>query len=266
MPRRNRTTRFSIIAAACVFAAAAWFWRGTVFRPFAGALLAAAAPFHAAGTRLRLATDLLVGRKNSEDLQAQNEALRLKNAELKTLAAENEALKKALDFTEREKDRGLAARVISEGSGSFHGLIIDRGLKDGLITGLPVVANGVLVGRVFDVGPWTSSVMSLTDPNSKIAVTVLNAQSTLAVLEGDRGLAMRMTLIPQTEELAVGDQVITSGIEPSIRRGLVVGTIGAIEKNTREPFQSAAVIPFVSTSHPIFVQVLLPQLAEDASN
>ena len=80
---------------------------------------------------------------------------------------------------------------------------------------------------------------------------------TIGVLEGDRGLSMAITLIPQSEKLAPGDAVITSGIEPGIRRGLAVGTIEKVNRATQDPFQSADVIPFRSLSHPVFVQVLL---------
>lgn len=83
-----------------------------------------------------------------------------------------------------------------------------------------------------------------------------NATDTAGVLEGDRGLSMAIDLIPQAEQLSPGDIIVTSGIEPGVRRGLVVGTVEKISKRTQDPFQSAAVAPFSAGSHPSFVQVL----------
>lgn len=234
-----------------------------LFRPVSGLgqrlTGAIAAPVHRAGQ----AVAGLFGRGcdgNNPELQAKIDRLTVENAKLKALATENEQLKASLVFQEQDNDQAVTARVIYEADdGVSRMLVLDRGAADGLSVGQAVVAgDGVIVGKVASVRQATAKVMLLTDSRSRLAVTVQNATETLGVLEGDRGLSLSMQLVPQTEALSAGQTVITSGLEPGIRRGLVVGTIDKVDRPPREPFQSASVSPFSSWGHPLIVQVLTP--------
>lgn len=228
--------------------------------PATGLLLAAAAPAYAAGASLNRAISRFFADDRSDvaTLTAAVEKLRIENAKLRELAVENDGLKAALAFHERSSDAAIVSRVVSETDEDvFHGLIIDRGADDGVKAGQAViVGDGIIVGKVFETRRRTSSVLLLSDSKSRLAVAVQNASDTVGVLEGDRGLSMSIDLIPQSETLSPGDIIVTSGIEPGIRRGLVVGTIEKVEKKTQDPFQSATVIPFSAAEHPPFVQVL----------
>jgi rod shape-determining protein MreC len=187
------------------------------------------------------------------------EKLLIENARLKALLAENEALKSALAYREREDaEPALLARVISAtDSDVLHGLVIDRGEEDGVLPGQPVmVGDGLVVGKVFETRPHGATVMMLSDSHSRLAVTVQTDSETIGVLEGDRGLATRITLIPQTEFISIGDTVITSGLEEGIRRGLVVGVVDKVTKDNQAPFQEASVRQMRETLRPTFVQVI----------
>lgn len=232
--------------------------------PVGRVVRAAAAPAYAAGASVSRAVTHFFDeeRADRETLARAVESLRIENAKLRELAVENEALKTALAFSEREQDPAMLARVVSETDVDvFHGLIIDRGSEDGIRPGQAVVVgDGIIVGKIFETRRRSSSVLLLSDSKSRLAVAVQNATDTIGVLEGDRGLSMAIDLIPQTETLSPGDIVVTSGIEPGIRRGLVVGTVEKVTKRTQDPFQSATVVPFAAAAHPPFVQVLTATL------
>lgn len=217
-----------------------------------------AKPLHAIGS----AAAGIAGRGDcavEESLHRQVESLTIENSRLKALVPENEALKALLGFSESVGDLSVAARVVYEyNDGISRSFVIDCGRNDGLAVGQPVVAgDGVIVGKVSSVRPEAATVMPLADSRSRLAVTVQNSQDTLGVLEGDRGLGVSMRLVPQTETLAVGDTVITSGLEEGIRRGLTVGTIDGVDRVPQEPFQSASVAQFSAWRHPLFVSVLV---------
>jgi rod shape-determining protein MreC len=222
-----------------------------------------AAPAHRVGATI---AGLFAGGCPEADsgLQAKIDRLTVENAKLQTLASENEQLKASLAFLEQGNDRAITSRVIYEADdGVSRMLVLDRGAANGLSVGQAVVAgDGVIVGKIASVRQATAKVMLLTDSRSRLAVTVQNSTETLGVLEGDRGLSLSIQLIPQTESLSLGESVITSGLEPGIRRGLVVGTIDKIDRPPREPFQSASVSPFASWEHPLVVQVLIPPETE----
>ncbi len=212
-----------------------------------------AAPLYAGGA---IFTKISEGKITTIDTEI--ESLRIENAKLKTLIAENDALKASLAFKERTNDNAVLVRVISRTNEDiFHGLLIDRGTEDGIAIGQPVVSeNGVIIGKIFEVQPRVASVLLLTDTRSKLAISVENDTETTGVLEGDRGLSMMLSLVPQTETLKPGDNIITSGIEPGIRRGLVVGTIEKVNSDSKNPFESAIVAPLRTVSVPTFLQVL----------
>lgn len=186
------------------------------------------------------------------------DAMMTENGKLRALVAENEALKAALNYRERAGVAPLLARVLAETDNDvLHGFVIDRGEADGVSVGVPVQSgDGVLLGKILEVREHSATVMLLTDSRSRLAVSLLAGTDTIGVLEGDRGLSLRVNLIPQTETLHEGDTVITSGLEPLVQRGLVVGVVERIERSTEDPFQSAIITPFVQASHPTFVQVV----------
>lgn len=228
-----------------------------------GVLTRLAAPVYGAGVALdeAISDGAEDGCACAQDIRAELDRIRVENAKLRSVLLENEELKAALSFEERGSDRAVLARVISESSDeTFRGLVIDRGGDDGIEEGQPVVTGGgIIIGKIGAVERGRSTVVLLTDSLSKLAVSVQNASGTLGVLEGDRGLSMSIALIPQHERLTNGDAVITSGVEPGIRRGLAVGVIDAIHMDIQDPFQTATVVPFEVAAHPVFVQVLVEE-------
>ncbi len=216
-----------------------------------------AAPLHRIGAGMALAGE------DGEcacaaDLNAELEQVIIDNSKLRTLAAENAALKTALDFQERESDKPILARVVAKSSDiTNRGLVIDRGQGDGIEPGQPVVVDdGLLIGKIKTVRRKSSTVLLLTDSLSRLAVSLQGGSGTTGLLEGDRGLSMVISLIPQNEVVNVGDVVVTSGLEPGVRRGLIVGVVETVHKDDQEPFQTATVSPLGHAEHPVFVQVL----------
>jgi rod shape-determining protein MreC len=228
--------------------------------PLTNVVTSVAAPAYAAGADIRRATSRLFSNdtENVDDLERQLDSLRTENAKLNELAVENETLKAALGYKDRDVGAPVTARVISETSDDvFHGIVIDRGASDGVKAGQPViVGDGVIIGKIFETRDKTSSVLLLSDSKSRLAVSIQQTDGTVGALEGDGGLSMAINLIPQTVTVSSGDMVVTSGLEPGIRRGLVVGTVDVVTQHTQDPFQSATVVPFSEADHPVFVQVI----------
>lgn len=262
MSQRKRAKHLTI--AALVILMAVFFqlsgWFKPIYDPLSGLIMAAAAPIHAAGAGIGAFFGRLTGKGGDDPatLRLAIDDLKIENAKLLALATENDQLKAALGFEERGDDRLVTARVVYESEeNDVRLLVLDRGSDEGVSMGQPVITgNGVIIGKIMAVRDRTSTVMPLMDSRSRLAVTVQNAQETLGILEGDRDLSMSISLIPQAEAISPGDTVITSGLEPGIRRGLVVGVVEKVNRSTQDPFQSANVTPFVSTQHPLFVQII----------
>lgn len=250
-----------MVACAAIFGIYASGLLAPVTDAVTGALTRLAAPVYAAGVQARRSISAITGRDGADEgLAKALDDLKIENAKLRALVAENESLKATMRFRERYDDVTVVARVVSESSDdAVRALVIDRGSEDGLRPDQPViVGNGIVIGKIFEVRRRTSTVLLLSDSRSRLAVAIQNADDTIGVLEGDRGLSMSIGLIPQNAVISPGVVVVTSGTEPGIRRGLVIGSVAKVSKNSQDPFQSADIQPFLAAAQTIFVQVLMP--------
>ena len=58
-------------------------------------------------------------------------------------------------------------------------------------------------------------------------------------------------------DLNIGDVVVTSGLEEGMPRGLLIGTVEAVEKEAHQPFQTAVIKPFISFSKITLASILI---------
>ena len=192
-------------------------------------------------------------------------ACRLENANntvnealVKSLRDENLELREILKFKEKSTVTTTLARVIGKNiEQTDQAMIIDRGLDDGVSVGQPViVGEGIIIGKITEAENDTAIIRLINDSQSKIAGTVLDTDKSLGVVEGGYGLSVKMNFIPRNETIKVGDIVVTSGLESGIPRGLVIGTVTAIENETYQPFQAALLTPGVELDKLSIVAVL----------
>lgn len=180
-------------------------------------------------------------------------------AQYKILTEENKELKSQLNFRERKSIPSVTARVIGKDSeDSDRAIIINAGELAGIKMEQPVVVGeGILIGKVIQVEKDLSFVRLINDNNSKVAATILNHKQSLGIVEGGYGLSVKMNFIPRNEVVLNNDQVITSGLELNVPRGLLIGTIAAIENEAYQPFQQAILTPAVDLSKLTVISVLL---------
>ncbi len=205
--------------------------------------------------------------------QAEEEVnqLTVENVKLRFLEEENSELRKNLNFLAKEKRRWLMADIISRGGIANNTIdsqtiIIDRGLKDGLVPGLAAVSStasgtssqGVIIGKVINVQDNTSEVFLITNKNCKLAATILGEDKTSGIAQGELGLTINLGFIPQTQNIKVNDLVATSGLEQNIPRGLVIGRVVKVTKENNEVWQNATIEPQINLDALTIIAILLP--------
>lgn len=188
-----------------------------------------------------------------------NENLELANTKLKDLEKENIEIKKQLNFFHRRNFTAVAANIVGQSTDNVEKMIIiDAGNAAGIKFGQPVISgDGILVGTVAKVEKDISMVRLINDNQSKIAATILNRGSSLGVVEGGYGLSVRMNFIPRNETILIGDKIITSGLEQTIPRGLLIGEVAVAENEAYQPFQQAVLTTATDLSKLTIVSVLL---------
>lgn len=196
--------------------------------------------------------------EENNSLLEKNIQLELLNSQLKELKNENEFLKTQLDFMSQQEGEYQLANVIGKSISDYeHILYVDKGKLDGIQEGYPVVVNdGVLIGKIYKVYNSYSIVLLVIDNNSATAVSIQNQDNTLGVVNGEYGLSMKIDYIPKTQELKMGDKVVTSGLERFVPRGLLIGKIDSIDFKEGELFKSAVVKPLIDYNKIIRVNIL----------
>jgi len=198
-----------------------------VLDSLAPVLDAVSRPMNFVAAQMRQAADYV-------NLESENERLRAENARLAqwqnsalTLQNENRELRALLNYKAEPRQASISARVIADTGGPFvRSLVITAGRDDGVREGMAAMTGDGLIGRVVEVGNWSSRILLLTDLNSRIPVMVVDSGDH-AILAGDNVAQPKLLYLPQDAALATGSRVVTSGhggvFPPNLPVGVVVG-------------------------------------------
>ena len=144
-------------------------------------------------------------------------------------------------------------------------LSINKGSVDGIAQGMPVISqHGVLFGKVSKVYKNFSQVMLISNKSSVINVKISSfafvdgfsePRETNGVVKGSGGLKAYLDLVSISDNINLQDLLVTSAIEKSFPKDLLVARIGQIQKNDQKPFQQAQIDLFfdVKTVDNLFV-------------
>jgi len=193
-------------------------------------------------------------------LTEENLQLKVSIAKLQDVEKENESLRHLLDYFETQGPDfpRVIARVIGRDPESPSLLLLNIGRRDGVEENNAVVVDqGILIAKITEVYAQTSRALILTDPESAAAVTISGGAPTSKLARGERGLSVILDQIPQQETITVGQMVITSGLEPTVPRGLLVGEIEEIVSESNDLFHRAVLRPLVDYSGAHIVAVIL---------
>ena len=195
-------------------------------------------------------------RKDREDLRRENDALKLRIAQLEGKAAETDRLAALLHFRQLQSDVPMVAARVIGGSAVPASLTIeiDRGEKDGIRQSMGVITPDGVVGKVSEAYAHTSQVLLLTDQRSGVGAML--ADSRIQSPVGGVGEPLiTMKYVPNDDDVSVGERVITSGMDRIFPRDLPVGTITEIRAGV--PFKQIRIKPAANLEKLEEVLVLL---------
>ena len=141
----------------------------------------------------------------------------------------------------------VAANVIaSENSNWFSKFTIDKGSNDGIRKDMNVLSGTGLVGIVTEVGPNWATVSSIIDDKNVSAMILTTFDK--CIVSGDLqtvqdGLLKFEQLANNENEVAVGEQVVTSNISSKYLQGLLVGYISEVNVDSNNLTRSGYIIP-----------------------
>jgi rod shape-determining protein MreC len=188
-------------------------------------------------------------KQENEKLVRDNRDLLSKNAELRSVAKENQLLRQQLDLAPR-KDYNLEASFVigQDPQGINNFLLIDKGSKNGIKEGMPaIISRGTLIGKVAEVYEASSKVLLITDPGSTVNAEVENSGSR-GIVRGEYGLGIALDMISQKDVINEGDSIITSGLGGEVPKSLYIGKVGKVKESPDKLFQQATVVSPVDFS------------------
>lgn len=180
--------------------------------------------------------------KENEKLRQENRELKLKVAELQSKAEETDRLAALLQFREAHRDvKMIPARVIGASADTNSAVIyVDRGRHDGLKRNMGVITPDGVVGKVTEVYGDSAQVLLLTDKDSGVGAMLANSRIQSPV--GGMGEPLlNMKYVASDDDVKVGDEVVTSGMDRIFPKDLPVGTVAEVKPGT--PFKQIRVRP-----------------------
>ncbi len=168
--------------------------------------------------------------------------LREENNLLREKAIANERLRNLLRFSKKIPRSMLPAQIIGiDPSSWFRTILIDKGTKHGVKRGVAVVSPEGIVGHVLQTSHHYAKVLLITDFNSSVDAIVQRSRAK-GVVEGNGENLCRLKYASRTQDIQLGDNVVTSGLGGRYPKGLMIGKISKIEKKSFGLFQHAEIM------------------------
>ncbi len=177
------------------------------------------------------------GLKKLDELEEENKSLNITNKDLSAtnqtlrgLEAENNELRKALQYRERAIFTLVPARIIARDSDTWYNkVIIDRGAKDGLDKDgdQPVLTEAGLVGKTKEVAEHSATVVLIADEGCRVSANVENTREQ-GIVKGERvsgTWSPSLNFISKTASLQPGQNVFTTGAGGVFPSGVLIGTV-----------------------------------------
>jgi rod shape-determining protein MreC len=177
-------------------------------------------------------------------LRAQRLILEARLLRLAALEAENMRLRELLDASLQLAERTVIAELLAVQLDPYkYQVVINKGFLHSVYRGQPLIdAHGVM-GQVVHVGPVSSVVILITDPNHALPVQV-NRNGLRSIAIGTAAPnRLELPHIPNNGDIREGDLLITSGLAERFPSGYPVAIVTQVEQDPSRPFARVSAAP-----------------------
>ena len=183
----------------------------------------------------------------NEKLKAEALLVQRRLQKLAALTEQNVRLRELLNSSALVDEKVLVGELIGVDPNPFtHRILIDKGEKDGVFLGQPVLDARGLMGQVVEVMPYSARVLLLTDTTHSIPVQV-NRNGLRAIASGT-GNPERLELrhVADTADIKEGDLLVSSGMGQRFPAGYPVAQVIEVIHDSGQPFAIVRAVPTAS--------------------
>jgi rod shape-determining protein MreC len=204
-------------------------------------------------------------KQKSANIAEQNRELMARLIATEELKKENDRLTALLDFKQQSKMELVAARVMAKDLMSDHLTIqIDKGTHHGLRAGQAVITTEGAVGYIYRPEAFSAQVLLITDRYSVIDGIVARSRAR-GIVEGKNQSNCALKYVEKSEDIQVGDLVVTSGIDNIFPKGFPVAKVELVESKSYAVSMKVELRPIVDPDKIEEVFVIMNAANEDRS-
>lgn len=191
-------------------------------------------------------------KEDNARLGSQNARLRERVRKLEELEEENRRLKRLLDLRTSVRTDVISAQVIGKDTNEFFRIARVTLDKDARNIGLnlPVISPDGVVGTTLKVSGDTVDVRLVVDAGSGVDIVVqrTGARGFVRGTGDESKYLCSVEYVQRTDEIEVGDLLVTSGVGRRFPKGIPVGTVTQVVKRDFGIYQQVFATPAVDFS------------------
>ena len=167
----------------------------------------------------------------NDDLKRRLAAAEVALQEQRALAGRSRSLEGLLELRDRSNLKTTAAEIIAAGATpDFRTVTIDKGTNAGVRADMAVISAAGVVGRVVVPSARAAKVQILIDRNAAAGALIERSRAQ-GVVVGRGDDRVQMEYVSEVSDVAVGDTVVTSGIDGIFPKGFVIGRVETIDRS-----------------------------------
>lgn len=191
-------------------------------------------------------------KEDNARLGSQNARLRERVRKLEELEEENRRLKRLLDLRTSVRTDVISAQVIGKDTNEFFRIArvtLDKDSRN-VALNLPVISPDGVVGTTLKVSGDTVDVRLVVDAGSGVDIVVqrTGARGFVRGTGDESKYLCSVEYVQRTDEIEVGDLLVTSGVGRRFPKGIPVGTVTQVVKRDFGIYQQVFATPAVDFS------------------
>ena len=185
--------------------------------------------------------------------------------QLSELKRDNQKMKETLKLQDTLNDYTLVnATVIARNPDTWRDVItINKGANDGIQPQMSVMSDNGLVGKVLDVNPTSARIALLSNADNtlvRVAAMIQNEKEPIyGTITGydEKTNMLVMSQIQATQDIKVGDKVVTSGLGGISPNSLYIGTVEEVAMDRFGLYKEVKIRPAADTNDVRYVTVVI---------